>query len=199
MMQNVGCEMQDQKISHLLYMDDLNTYARNYKEQKKLFEVLKTFGDDIKMKLGLDKYAKVTFNKGKLTETASIKLDINSTIKELEQEESYRYLGINETDDIQHAQVKEEIRIGYYRRVGLVLKSELNAANRIQAVSNFAVHAAAYSFNVINWQMSEIRKMDVKIRKLLTCERMHHPQADVDWLCVPRNKGVRGYTTGNNI
>ena len=42
--------------------------------------------------------------------------------------------------------------------------------------------------------MSEIRKMDAKIRKLLTCERMHHPKADVDRLYVPRNEGGRGLT-----
>ena len=92
------------------------------------------------------------FQKGKLTETSSIKLDINTTIKELEQEESYKYLGINEGDGIQHSQMKEKIRKEYYRRVRLVLKSELNAANRIQAITTLAVPVVTYSFNVINWQ-----------------------------------------------
>ena len=99
-----GYEVQGQKISHLLYMDDLKTYARNDNEQKKLLDTVKTFSDDIKMEFGLDKCAKATFKKGKLTETSSIKLDINTTIKELEQEESYKYLGINEGDGIQHSQ-----------------------------------------------------------------------------------------------
>ena len=134
-----GYEVQGQKISHLLYMDDLKTYARNDNEQKKLLDTVKTFSDDIKMEFGLDKCAKATFKKGKLTETSSIKLDINTTIKELEQEESYKYLGINEGDGIQHSQMKEKIRKEYYRRVRLVLKSELNAANRIQAITTLAV------------------------------------------------------------
>ena len=47
------------------------------------------FSDDIKMELGIDKCAKATFKKGKLTETSSIKLDINTTIQELEQEQYY--------------------------------------------------------------------------------------------------------------
>ena len=63
------------------------------------------------MEFGLDKCAKATFKNGKLTET-SIKLDINTTIKELEQEESYKYLGINEGDGIQHSQMKEKIQEG---------------------------------------------------------------------------------------
>ena len=99
-----------------------------------------------------------------------------------------------ECDLIQHSQMKEKIRKEYYRRVRLVLKSELNAANRIQAITTLAVPVVAYSFNVINWKMSEIRKMDAKIRKLLMCERMHHPKADVDRLYVPRNEGGRGLT-----
>ena len=90
--------------------------------------------------------------------------------------------------------MKEKIKKEYYRRVRLVLKTELNAANRIQAVTTLAVPVVTYSFNVINWQVSEIMKMDAKIRKLLTCERMHHPKADVDGLYVPRNEGGRGLT-----
>ena len=62
-----------------------------------------------------DQCPKGTFKKGKLTETLSIKLDINTTIQELEQEESYKYLGINEGDGIQHSRMKEKIRKEYYR------------------------------------------------------------------------------------
>ena len=91
-------------------MDDLKTYARNDDEQEKLFDTVKAFSDDIKMEFRLDNCAKATFKKGKLTKT-SIKFDINTTtIKELEQEESYKYLGIKEGDGIQYSQVKEKIR-----------------------------------------------------------------------------------------
>lgn len=37
-------------------------------------------------------------------------------------------MGINEGDGIQHAAMKEKMKKEYYRRVRLVLKSELNAA-----------------------------------------------------------------------
>ncbi len=49
-----------------------------------------------------------------------------------------------------------------------------------------------YSFNVLNWTIAEIKRMDAKMRKLLTCYWMHHPKADVDCLYVPRFKGGRG-------
>ena len=49
-----------------------------------------------------------------------------------------------------------------------------------------------YSFNIINWTIPEIRRLDTKIRKFLTCNRMHHSKADVDRLYIPGNEGGRG-------
>ena len=64
--------------------------------------------------------------------------------------------------------------------------------NRIKAINTLAIPVILYSFNIINWNISEIRKLDRKIRKLLTCHGMHHPKADVDRLYLPRNEGGRG-------
>ncbi len=52
-----------------------------------------------------------------------------TAIKEIEQEGTYKYLGMNEGDGIRHATMMEKIQKEYYRRVRMVLKSELNAAN----------------------------------------------------------------------
>ena len=98
---------------------------------KKLLDIIKIFSDDIKMEFGLDKYAKATFIKGKLTKTSNIVLNQDTAIKELDQEGTYKYLGINEGDGIHHSKVKEKIRKEYYRRIRVVLKSELNAINKI--------------------------------------------------------------------
>ena len=40
--------------------------------------------------------------------------------------------------------------------------------------------------------MPKIRRLDTKIRKLLTRNRMHHPKADVGRLYIPRNEVGRG-------
>ena len=102
-------------------MDDLKTYAKTESQQTGLLNIVKTFSDDIKMEFGLDKCAKATFKRGKLTETFDLQLDT-----ELEQENTYKYLGVDEV--IQHAKMKEKVRKEYYRRVRMVLKTELNAA-----------------------------------------------------------------------
>ena len=55
-----------------------------------------------------------------------------------------------------------------------------------------AIPVLTYSFNIINLTIPEIRRLDTKTCKLLTCNRIHHPKADVDRLYVPRNEGRRG-------
>ena len=105
---------------------------------KKLLDIIKIFSDDIKMEFGLDKYAKATFIKSKLTKTSNVVLNQDTAIKELDQEGTYKYLGINEGDGIQHSKMKEKIRKEYYRRIRMVLKSELNAINKIEAINTVA-------------------------------------------------------------
>ena len=149
-------------------MDDLKTYAKSDEEHKGLLKIVKGFSDDIRMELGLDKCAKATFKRGKLAKNENIELDVGTTIQDLEQEGTYKYLGLNEGDGIQHAKMKEKIRKEYYRKIRLVFKSELNAANRIDAINTLAVPVVPYSFNIINWKMEELMKLDRKTRKFLT-------------------------------
>ena len=42
--------------------------------------------------------------------------------------------------------------------------------------------------------MNEIKKLDTKMRKLPTIQRMHHAKVNVDRLCLPRTSWGRGPT-----
>ena len=188
LLQESGCgyEIQSQKINHLFFMDDLKTCAKDHNQQAGLLTIVKRFSDDIQMKFGLEKCAKATFKRGKLTETSDLQLDTDTRIRELDQEGVYKYLWISEGDGIQHAAMKEKVSKEYYSRVRLVLKSELNAANRFEAINTLAAPVVTYSFNIINWKMSKIKRLDTKTRKLLTIHRMHHPKADVNRIYLPK-------------
>ena len=48
-----------------------------------------------------------------------------------------------------------------------------------------------YSFNVINWNLQDLRRINTKIRKLLTCYKIHHPKGDKDRLYLPRSEEGR--------
>ena len=187
-----GYKLFERRINHLFYMDDLKLYASNDNELEGLLKTVKAFSDDIGMEFGLSKCAKATFKKGKLEQTKNVVLDDDSVIKELDQEGTYKYLGVNAGDGIQHAKMKEKIKKECLRRVRSILKTELNSKNRITAINTLALPVVTYSFNIINWNLCEIKRIDTKIRKLFTCNRMLHPKSDVDRLYLPRNKGGRG-------
>ena len=112
--------------------------------------MMKQYTDDIGMKFGLDKFARVTFRKGKLRRTGAVELDIDTMICELGQDETYKYLGINEGNGTQHSKMKEKIMIECYRQVRAILKTELNSTNKLEVVNTLAMPVVQYSFNVIN-------------------------------------------------
>jgi hypothetical protein len=144
------------------------------------------------MECGLDKCAKVVFKKGKHVHSQNLVVDINREIQELEQGKTYKYLGNEESDDIQHQQMKERLMKEYTRRLRTILKSELNAKNKITAIGALAVPVLRYSFGIINWRSEEIKKINRKTRKILTMYKMHHPKTDIDRLYVKRKEGGRG-------
>ena len=84
-----GYNIYEEKISHLFYTDDLKLHGKNNYELEGLLRTVKTFSDDIGMIFGLDKCAKATFIRGKFEiYYSSIVLDVDTKIKELDQEET---------------------------------------------------------------------------------------------------------------
>jgi hypothetical protein len=86
------------KLSQLLYMDDLKLIAKSEEELQKQIQTVKTFRDDIHVEFGLEKYAKITFMRGKLTHSQNLVIDINREIQELQRRKTYKYLGFEESD-----------------------------------------------------------------------------------------------------
>ena len=115
-------------------------------------------------------------------------------IYDLEQEKVYKYLGVDESSGIQHATMKQKLKKELVRRTRLILKSELNSNNRITAINTLAIPIITYSFNITDWNLSEVKRLDIKIRKMMTTHSMHHPEADIHRLYLPRTTGGRGLT-----
>ena len=97
-----GYEIYAKIINHLFSMDDIKLYTKNDKELEGLLSTVKQFSDDIGMEFGLYKCTKATFIKGELTRTTAFELDIDTAIRELDldQDETYKYLGIGEGNKI---------------------------------------------------------------------------------------------------
>ena len=88
--------------------------------------------------------------------------------------------------------MKERLKQEYNRRLRMILKSELNARNKITAIGALAVPVLRYNFGIINWRIEDIKKIDRKTKKILTMYKVHHPTADIDRLYIKRKEGRRG-------
>ena len=152
---------------------------------------MKNVSDDIKVEFGLDKCAKASFKRGKKVSAEGIPLNDNQVIKDLDQAETYKYLGMGEGEGIQHQKMKVKIRKDYKRRIKLVHKSELNARNKIAAINTLAVPIILYSYGVIDWKLDKIQDLDRMTRKQLYMNWMLAKKEDVDRIHLPCQEGGR--------
>ena len=83
---------------------------------------------------------------------------------------------------------KNKIRQECYKRVRGILQLELNAKNKLEAMNILEISVVTYGFSVLNWNLEEIKRIDRKIRKLMTLK------ADVSRMYIPRKEGGRGMT-----
>lgn len=64
----------------------------------------------------------------------------------------------------------------------------------ILAINSLTVPVVIYNLNMLNWNISETRKIEWKVRKQLTFNMMLHPKADINHLYLPRSQGSRDLT-----
>ena len=159
-----GYKIGTEQTTHLFYMDSLKLYAKHDSEPEGLLRIVKEFSDDIGMDFGLSKCAKTTLKRGKLEKSDHVRTDEETTFKDLEQEKVYNYLGVDESSGIQHVIMKQKLKKELVRRTRLILKTELNSKNRITAINMLAIPVITYSFNIIDWNLSEVKRLDIKIR-----------------------------------
>ena len=179
------------KISHLLYMDDLKLYGKSAPELESLLNTVRIFSNDISMEFGLDTCSTLTIQRGSVVQTEGINKP-NNNIRGLNLEESYKYLGILQADNIVHVQIKKKAASEYTKRVRNVLKSKLNGGNSIRAINSWSVPVIRYTVGIVDWTQAELEDLDRKTRKLVTANHALHPQSDVDRLYLPRQTGGRG-------
>jgi len=91
-------------------VDDLKLIAKSAEELQKQIQRVTSFSDNINMEFGLGKCANITFKRDKLTHSQNLVIDTNREIQELEQGKTYKYLGGEESEGIQHQQMKERLK-----------------------------------------------------------------------------------------
>ena len=95
-------------------------------------QTVHSFSKDIHIDFWLDKCAKCTIRAGKKVEAADIELDDGSHISDLEQDSTYKYLGIEENARIEHKMMRKKVFNEYVRRLKKICKSQLTIRNKVR-------------------------------------------------------------------
>ena len=120
-------------------MGFLKLYGNSKKEAERLTNTVRIFPKDIAIYFGISKCAHVTMKAGKLVSVGGMELFSGEEMPELESDKGYKYLSILETNNIMHAEMKDEIQKEYYRRVRQLISSKLNGGNTVGAINTRAV------------------------------------------------------------
>ena len=179
-------------ITHILYMDDLKGYCSGPKSLEKMCVLIDEFSTDIGMELGLSKCKIINVKKGKYAKLGNITLKSGGVIEELQQDEVYRYLGIDELVGISHEKMKEKIWSAAKAKLRRLVETELNSKNLFLAINECVLPKITYSFGIINWLENDLKQLDINIRKMLHMYKMFQVKNDVDRLYGPRKAGGRG-------
>ncbi|XP_044755036.1 uncharacterized protein LOC123313989 [Coccinella septempunctata] len=147
---NYGYRIDDYaKLTHLFYVDDLKLYARGTAQLQGELELVRNFSADIKMKFGLEKCSVVHVKRGKMAEEGDMELINGTSIRSLGLENTYKYLGIQQSFEIRQKRSMEVAEEEFKKRINKVLKTELNAKNKITAINMWAIPVLTYTSGIL--------------------------------------------------
>ena len=121
-----------EKINHLMYMDDIKLFAKNEKEPETLIHAVRIYSQDIGMEFGIEKCAMLVMKSGKRHMTDGMELPNHDKIRTLGEKETYKYLGILEADTIKQVEIKEKIQREYLWRTRKLHETKLSRRNLIK-------------------------------------------------------------------
>jgi hypothetical protein len=114
------------------------------------------------MNFGIEKCARICLKKSKVQSKICTGSIFEKDITELDSRDAHLYLGIEDSHDRQHKNEKEKLKKEYLRRLRLVLGTDLNSKNKIQAIGSLAVPVLRYHFGLFDWHHNEMQKLDRK-------------------------------------
>ena len=147
----IGKTKRTKNISHLFFIDDLKLYALNLNMMIKMLKMVVQFSEDVGMNFGANKCAYQCIERGKRKEQSQ-PLEVNGLIiKEVEEGDTYKYLGVDESVGINGPLNKDRVVKEYKARVKKIWNSELNGNNKAIAHNSFAVPIITPMVGILSW------------------------------------------------
>ena len=181
-----------EKLTHLIYMDDIKLYAGKKEHLNESLNIVCKFTNDIRMKLGIEKCKINTMKGGKWTNEEHYDTTDNKRITHMTEEEVYKYLGILQTNTMKEEAVKTQVKQSMLKRIRQILKSKLSGLNTTKAVNTYAIPVTTYTYGITKWTNTELEDLNRSIRTAFTKHRKYHPKSSQIRFNLPRKFGGRG-------
>ena len=171
-----------EKINHLIYMDDIKLFAKNEKELDTLIHTVRIYSQDIGMEFSIEKCALLVMKSGKRHRTDGMELPNHDKIRTEKMKPTNTWVtwGLTPSNKWKWKTRFEK----YPRRTRKLLETKLSSRNLIEGINTWTVPLVRYSGPFLKWIKEQ--------RKLMTMHKALHPRDDVDRLYVSRKEGGRG-------
>ena len=180
------------KINHLMYMDDIKLYGATASQITNLIKITENISRDIVMEFGIEKCKILRMERGRWTENENIQIMNQEYIENMQEHETYKYLGFQQNTKLNHTKIKTELTQKYKSRLTTILNTKLNAKNIVKAINTFAIPLLTYSFGIIKWTQTDTESINRLNRTMLTKHKMQHPKSAIQRTTLPRKLGGRG-------
>ena len=143
---------------------------------------------------------KLCSNMGKIVKGEGLQV-LQERMKTLnpDQEEMHKFLGVEQADGIRTKQVYERVEEEMTKRLKLLMKSELNDENLIQAINSKVIPVAAYPINVCKMTKGELNELDQIVKRELRKSNILGKQASDERLYLRRDQGGRGLKSMRDV
>jgi hypothetical protein len=187
------CHQRDVKVNRFYFIDDLKLVQGSEADLKRANGMVKTISNDMGMKFGVSKCAEIVYHRGKMVKGEGLQVK-EGAIKSLdpEQNEFYTFLGIEEGDGQEDKRVKERVVEKCFAIVNRLTEMELYERNLIKAINTKAMATVRYSMNICHYTISELKELDVRMRRLLADKRMRGKEESIERLYMSKKEGGRG-------
>ena len=181
------------KRTHSLFVDDLKVYQESHQALKIVNEIIVQASHDTGACYGVSQCAEIIFKNGKMVKGEGLQV-LEERMKTMDPDENeiYKFLGIEQTDGIRTKAVYERVKEEVAKRMKMIVKTELNDENLTKAINIKVIPVAAYVMNICKFNVSELKELNQIIKRKLRGRSMLGRQASDERLYLKREKGGRG-------
>ena len=127
-----------------MFIDDLKIFAANEKKLHLILKLTQECMKDLNMEWGVKKCAIMNVKRGKLKEQSELKLNEDTTIRPVDKNSPYRFLGIYEYICHDSKLIRDHISKEFLQRIWLMWSSPMDEPLKIHATNTFAIPSLTY-------------------------------------------------------